>query len=331
MLIVRAGWCDVEMPTFIDSRIPRGAFAAPDVILVATNLQDGDNLFPHVVAQAKASDAYVVLVHAILPAVSISVEAGEIPSVDQLPRDRDVRSMLADMASRIKARGISCDFVCEHGYAADVIREELRNCGATRLIMGTHGRGKLGELAFGSVACELLKTVEIPIFAIGPRSESHEGKDGFPRKILHPVSFMGAYQKTIDLSFELARAYEAELSLLHVLHSSAIEGWHYDSTAKWTKSALDALAQRGIGMASPVQAMVSCGDVVDEILKAAIQMSADWIVMGVDQSFPFWSLKDSKAYRVLAAARCPVLTIRHDQRRNPPKRAELATAAAAIR
>ena len=39
--------------------------AAPDRILVATDLTDSDYLIPHVIAQAKASNARVTMFHAV--------------------------------------------------------------------------------------------------------------------------------------------------------------------------------------------------------------------------------------------------------------------------
>lgn len=64
------------MQTFPDVRFQEVPFVAPGRILVATDLTDDDYLVPHAVAQARASNARVTLLHAILPARSISVEAG---------------------------------------------------------------------------------------------------------------------------------------------------------------------------------------------------------------------------------------------------------------
>jgi len=313
------------MQTSPDTGFQKRAFAAPARILVATDLTDDDYLVPHAIAQAKASNACVTLLHAILPAVSISVEAGTIPSVDQLPLDRDVRTILLGMARQIEIQGISCDCVSKHGYAPDVIREELRTAGATRLIMGTHGRGRLGEFFLGSVASEMFRTVEVPIFAVGPHADGPVNHS-LPRKILAPASLRGECQGTIDFAIELARIYSAELLLLNVMSPSATRG----DAVRWTKSALAALAHDGMNLASPVQVDVVVGNVVEEILKAATRKNADWLVMGVDRSFPVVSVKDNKAYRVLVSANCPVLTIRHDQSRIERKKPEVAAFASPI-
>src|SRR5271163_4071542 len=122
-------------------------FAAPQRILVATDLTDSDYLVPYVVAQAKASNARVTLVHAIAPANSFPAEAGAIAYGDRDCIDRDARAVLLKMAWQIEAHGIVCNIDVQHGFASDVVRQALLDTRATRLIIGTHGRGKLGQLA----------------------------------------------------------------------------------------------------------------------------------------------------------------------------------------
>lgn len=222
-----------------------------------------------------------------------------------------------DMARQIEVQGVSCDIVSEHGYAADVMREELKSSGATRLIMGTHGRGKFGEFVLGSVASEMFRTVDVPIFAVGPHADGR-AKHCLPQRILTPVSLRGDCRGTVDFAVKLARIYKAELSLLHVMSPSATRG----DAIRWTKNALAAFAHDGMTLASPVQVDAVVGDVVEEILKVSTRTNADWIVMGVDRAYPFLPMNEGKAYRVLVAANCPVLTIRHDQsriERNKPR------------
>ena len=202
------------------SRAYIATFVMPTRILVATDLTDGDFLVPHVVAQAKASGAQVTLVHAILPANAFPLEAGHVPYPDEKFLDRDARLALQGIAHQIELEGVSCDIYLAHGFAADVIREEIKMTGATRLIMGTHGRGKWGQLAMGSVANELLGSVEVPVFVVGP-NVSPVTEHVTPRRILHPVSLIGDYKKSLEIALNLAKAYEAELTLLHVLDLDA--------------------------------------------------------------------------------------------------------------
>jgi nucleotide-binding universal stress UspA family protein len=259
------------------------------------------------------SNSHVTLAHAIIPSNSFPIEAGAVPYDDRESIDKDARALLYKMALKIEAHGIECDVDLRHGFASDAVREALKETGATELIMGTHGRGKLGQFALGSVANELLKTVDAPIFAVGPRALTSP-EHAAPRKILHPVSLDGECQRSVDFAIDVAQIYGAELTLLHVLSPDARSSRDSERTLNWAKNAMLALTPQGVTFVPPIQAAASCGKLVEEILRAADRTQADWIVLGVDGDYPMWSLKDSTAYKVLAAANCPVFAIRHDSR-----------------
>ena len=58
---------------------------------------------------------------------------------------------------------------------------------------------------------------------------------------------------------------------------------------------------------------VEIGDVVDEVVNVALEMSADLIVLGVNSDVSFWPIRgDDTVYNIIASARCPVLSIRHN-------------------
>lgn len=304
------------MQDFVENRFKKCTLAVPDRILVATDLTDLDYLLPHVVAQAKASGAQVTLVHAILPSDIAPVEAWAVSSIEECKIDRDARVMLLGIARQLQAQGITCDISARRGHASRVIRDELGRIDATRLILGTHGRGKLGQLTLGSVAHELLSKVDIPVFVVGPHARDAV-QHATPRKILHPVSLMGDYQESVDLALEIAQSYRAELTLLHVLDRDTAEEINPERTIAWAKHALEALALDGTNLVPPVHTLVTTGKLAEEILKAAAQTNADWIVLGADGGFRPWFYKESAAYKVLTVATCPVLTLRHE-----PYRAE---------
>jgi len=295
--------------TFNQSQI--SAFVNPARILVATDLTDGDYLVPHAVAQAKASGARVMLIHAVLPANAFPIASGYAPYPDETIVDQEVRLQMQGMARQIEQQGVSCDIFFQHGFAAEVIAYKLKTTGATRLIMGTHGRGKLGQLALGSVANELLGTVDVPIFVVGPHA-SCAGDQAMPRRILHPVSLSGDYKKSAEIAFELARTYRAQLTLLHVLDPDAETTIDRERSLAWSETALLALLAGGKGLTLAVQARATYGNVVAEILNAAAQTNADWIILGVDSGLHSLPLQNTTAYKIIAAAKCPVMTVRHE-------------------
>lgn len=293
----------------LGSHFRKSNWAVPHRILVATDLNDMDYLVPHVVTQAKASGADVIVVHAVVPSGSLPVETAIVAHHDTAKIDGEVRLTLARMIRRIEAHGISCSITVKHGYAANVIREEITRTGATRLVMGTHGRRKLEQFALGSIAHDLLTNVDIPIFAVGPHA--HATVDHVtPRNILHPVSLVGDYQQTFHLAIDIAQTYGARLTLLHVLDPDIKKLVNPERTLEWARNALQALAREAGDLVCPIHISVTSGEVAEEVLKEAIHSQADWIVLGADGGFRSWSFRETVAYKVLAAAKCPVVTLR---------------------
>jgi nucleotide-binding universal stress UspA family protein len=187
--------------------------------------------------------------------------------------------------------------------------------------MGTHGRGKLGQLTLGSVAHDLIAKVPVPIFVVGPHARDFV-KHLTPRRILHPVSLMGDYRESLQLALEIAQAYRAELTLLHVLDRNVNQSIDPDRSISWAKNALDALIPDAPSPISPVRTRVVSGNLAEEILKAAVQTDADWIVLGADGGLRSWFFPESAACKMVATAPCPVLTLRHQPSRTEPTNLE---------
>jgi nucleotide-binding universal stress UspA family protein len=177
--------------------------------------------------------------------------------------------------------------------------------------MGTHGRKHLAQLALGSVAKEVLRHATIPVFAVGPHAHKMAGRET-PKKILHPVSLVGQYAESVDFAIEVAQIHGAQLHLLHVLASDLEANSDPGQSLDWAEDAMSALVPAEPHSIPPVETSATFGDVIREILFAAAVADADWIVMGVHCNCPFWPLNSNTAYRVLAEANCPVLTIPHD-------------------
>jgi nucleotide-binding universal stress UspA family protein len=283
--------------------------AAPDHILVATDLGDGDYLMPHAIAQAKASGARVTLFHVIQPGDVAAFESGAVAYINEVTLDRDVHQVLKRMAGEMQAHGIYCDIHMRHGYAADAICAEISRTGAQRLIMGTHGYR------------QLLRRIDVPIFAVGPGTHDTpehvvpQPEHVTPRRILHPVSYRGDYKKGVGLALDLAQAYCAELTLLHVLNPEVQEQINPERTLAWAERAIGALAPPAEELRFPIQVRATTGNVAEEVLRVANETRADWIVLGVDGGFPSWPLADTIAYKLLARAACPVLALRHEPQR----------------
>ncbi len=290
--------------------IPLHALAAPDHILVAVDSRDAEFLVSYAIAQAKSNNAHVTLLHAIVPMNAMAVEGGAVPYINDMSIELNAQRMLRELARELDLHGIAWDILTRHGYAPTVICDELNRTGATRLIMGTHGRKHLAQFALGSVAQEVLRNAHVPVFAVGPHAHRKAGRE-IPRKILHPVSLTGHYEPSVKFALDLARIHHAELHLLHVLHSELEANAEPGQSLDWAENAMAELIAGEKGEKLEIRTNATFGNVIREILFAAAVADADWIVVGVHANGARWPLNNSTAYRVLAEANCPVLTIPH--------------------
>jgi nucleotide-binding universal stress UspA family protein len=290
--------------------IPMQALAAPDHIMVAIDSDDAEFLVSYACAQARKNNAHVTLLHAIVPMHPMAIEGGAIPFINDVTIEMHAQRMLRELSKELEAQEIDCDIMTRHGIAADVICDELRRIGATRLIMGTHGRKHLAQFALGSVAEAVLRNADVPVFAVGPHAHRKAGRE-VPRKILHPVSLIGHYEESVKFAIDLARIHSAELHLLHVLHSDLESNAEPGQSLDWAENAMAELISGDAERTVEIQTSATFGNVIREILFAAAVADADWIVVGVHAGHSRWQLNNSTAYRVLAEANCPVLTIPH--------------------
>lgn len=283
-------------------------FAAPGRIAVATDLTDTEYLLRYAIAQAKASQASLVLIHAVLPHESAPIEAGAVPYYDPLRMDRDARLMLETLAREVRGQGIECAIAVRHGFVPDVVAEVVRNSSVGRLILGTHGRRGLRKFVLGSVARQLLETVDVPVCTIGPRA--HKPTANPPATVLHPVSLSGWHEASAALSFELAHQFGARLVLLHLIGAGAGNTRDPIRAVATATEQLSRLVPREAQSSTEIDVRVAQGPIVSEILSAADRTQADLIVLGVHAPAHSWLPgTEPAAYKILVSAPCPVLSL----------------------
>ena len=284
-------------------------FAAPGRIVVSTDLTDTDYLIPQAIAQAKASGASLIFVHAVLPHESVPMESGAIPYYDPLRLDRDARLMLENLAREVRDQGIECTAAVRHGFVPDVVAEVVNNTGAGRLIIGTHGRRGLKRFVLGSVARQLLEIIDVPVCTVGPRA--HNGARETPETILHPVSLAGLHETSAKLSFGLAEQFGAQVVLLHVIVPTPNVTRDPAKAVAVATEQLQALVPAGSQARTQVLARIALGSVVSETLGVAEESQAGLIVLGVHAPAHSWLPgTEPAAYKILVSAPCPVISLR---------------------
>jgi nucleotide-binding universal stress UspA family protein len=171
----------------------------------------------------------------------------------------------------------------------------------------------MSKLLLGSVAEQVLRSAHIPVITVGP--EAHLPVDAVnpTRVVLHATTLREASRPSAALACEIAAALDSRLVLLHILPPSD------EMERKGLPTGADSLALRelraiaeetGCGCSISIEPHVVHGNPAIEILAEAAHRHASLIVLGATQRNVFQNLtRDRIIYKVLAHARCPVLTL----------------------
>lgn len=121
-------------------------------------------ILPMILQIAGPLDMEVVLLRVVQPlpprvieGAHILVEAAESQHVDAV-------EYLAPLAVELRNKGIRVETFVRRGIPSDEILACVRETAADLIAMTTHGRSGLGRLLFGSVAEEVLRHSDIPVF-----------------------------------------------------------------------------------------------------------------------------------------------------------------------
>jgi len=286
----------------------------PGVILVATDLSDTERLMPFAVQQAESTGAHLLLLHVLAASESMAVDAVGMPYYDPAGAVETAGNILQTWCAVARTRNIPCEGMVREGNAAQQVIATARQFHADRILLGTRSRSKMSKLLLGSVAEQVLRSAHIPVITVGP--EAHLAVDVAAQEgiVLHATTLREASRPSAVLACKIASAMKRSLVLLHVLPPKA------EMEHKGLPTGADSLALRelraiaeetGCGCSMPIEPHVVHGNPAIEILAEAAERHACLIVLGAAQRNVFQNLtRERTIYKVLAHARCPVVTLR---------------------
>ena len=299
-----------------DSGINR--WTHPAVILVATDLGDLDRLMPFALQQAAETGARLILLHAIATAAAMSVDAVGMPYYDTSAALELAEKALRPWCEAARRRNIVCDGLVREGRAAQQVETAARQFQADRILLGTRSRSRLGKMLLGSVAEQVLRSVNLPVITVGPEAHllvdtvAQTGRE--KRVVLHATTLRETSRPSAALACQITAGMNAKLVLLNVLPPIDLmlrsgQPTGADSAAM---RELRLLAEEtGAGCCLQIEPVVAHGNPAIEILAQASERHASLIVLGATERSAFENLTRGRTiYQVLAHARCPVLSIR---------------------
>lgn|SRR5688572_2185190 len=202
------------------------------------------------------------------------------------------------------------------------ILQVIKDRKADLVVMGTHGRRGFERLVLGSVAERMIRHCPVPLLTVGTGKKGSKAAPKI-RRILVTTDFSEGTGEAVAQALSLGQKYRAKVTLLHVLHDSAIDALfkYRDSLVRGIEVELQKLIPARALDSTEVETLVKDGvpaSVIPELVESG---AFDLLIMNIHgKSLVDRALIGSTAERTLRAAAgiCPVLLI-------PPSKASKRT------
>lgn len=184
------------------------------------------------------------------------------------------------------------------------------------IVMGTHGRRGARRLMMGSVAEEVVRRSECPVFTVRAKREAEPDRP--IERVLAPIDFSEFTEAAIDYAVELAQTYGARIDLVHVVNDASFPGVYgmdaqplaLEKMEEGAQEALEDLVHEHIGF-EDVRVAVEVGHPAGRIAGYAEEEDIDLIVIpSHGRSGLKRMLMGSVAEKVVRSAPCPVFTLK---------------------
>jgi nucleotide-binding universal stress UspA family protein len=235
-----------------------------------------------------------------------------IPYTPSVKRLREQQEESLHAFGREQFPDIKCRVIMEDGDPASVIHRVAQRNGIDLIMMPTSGCGTFRRLLLGSVTAKVLHDVSCAVF-----TSAHEADAKFVprvafRVIVCAINLNEEAEAVLDIADSFTQACEARLSILHMTHR------HLDShRAHTAELALDVLKRKS-GSAGVLHVLHE--GVTKGIRRAAIDESADLVIVGRGHARGRIPGLWSDLYRIVRESPCPVLSVCSQRPITPGKR-----------
>ncbi len=286
--------------------------AAVKTILLPTDFSDASKRAQsYAAALADRFRARLLILHAKDPR-----DYNLPPETWQHAEDADAHKMQELQKSIANAFPVLKSELCVgEGTASQIVESALAKHKVDMIVLGTRGRTGVGKLLLGSQAEEIFRRAACPVLTVGPHAQDIRGAEKELREVLYATDFSPESQAAAPYAVSIALALEAHLNLLHVVEEPKV-GELISPTEVMPSSErlLRALIPGDSEFWREPRYFVERGVASEKILEVAQRIPANLIVLGVRKPTGVpgaaTHLGIGLAHKVVAAAACPVLTVR---------------------
>jgi nucleotide-binding universal stress UspA family protein len=275
-------------------------------ILFATDFSAASmRALPYATGTATQYGAKLYVAH-VVPIESYLL--GDSQAVERLRLARqEAESNLSNIVQSQSVGGTPATTLLDNGDVWTVLSGFIDQYFLSLLVVGTTGRTGLRKVLLGSVAEEAIRESPCPVLAVGPRTPDEPVAR--VQKILYASDLSEDSLVAAPYAFSCAERFHARLALLHVMPSLS-ESPYLD--AQMARVRLGKIVSLYPPLATAPDILVEVGSPANMILKIAVDLEADLIVIGARGAGAVARLAShfgSIAHKVVSHAHCPVLTV----------------------
>jgi nucleotide-binding universal stress UspA family protein len=284
-------------------RKPLGKIAVPTDFLPGST-----SAMAYALALAKAGRSRVTAVHAVDP-----FEYSFGPRDLRHLKKQEVWARAQEAMSQwLRANKFSgCATSVIEGEAGPAIAQFIDEKGIDLTVLGTSARRRTARLLLGSVAEEIFRKAHCLVLVLGPKMRPRR------RQQLKQLVFATALEPhslaVLSRLSKLARKFDSTIRVIRAVHADIRSRTERSRISRETKLTIEAAADSDLRKRIK-KIQVEFGHPVKIITRFASANESDALVMGI-RSGGEWDRATTHipwafAHRVIAEAKCPVLTIR---------------------
>lgn len=182
-----------------------------------------EGALPEAVAVAKAFDAEIVVLRV---QETTEQRAGElVDSVAWRLGRAEGASYTKEMAERLSAQGMRATAIVAEGDPAEEVLKKVREQTADLVVLSSHGRGGPNTFSLGSTAQKVLSRAGTSVLLVRATKPAGEALDEVRfLRIMVPLDGSQRAQWALLQALPLARAYQGEILLIHVVACPPLAG-----------------------------------------------------------------------------------------------------------
>jgi nucleotide-binding universal stress UspA family protein len=277
------------------------SFPKLERLLLATDLSDDSPpVLPYAgqIARAFGATLYLCHIHADVPLAS-GLAAPHLYEAE----GKQAAEHLASFRKSPALRGLEAKLILGAGTIQQEMQKLIAENHIDLVMVGTHGRTGLAKMVLGSVAEEICRVATCPVLTASHLTETAPAP-GF-KNILFPTNLSEVSKKTLPYLGLLAAKYGSRVTVVHVRPGTAADP---DKEADSIRKEMAAGFGPALDKFQP-EFMVAYGNTAETVLRVARDMKAGLIALGIRNAFRPGILIERTAYKVMAGAHCPVLTV----------------------